>query len=154
VGVVSALQAGHRRRLADRILTRDSTAMSTALISIHADSCDYINDMATGFKIAGSAYTDSFVVHLRMLYRRSTEMSYHAIPSRPIWLIIRHFVASRPVCRPSSSRCRLHEPGFADAYAATSIGCWGITDGIWCFLDQIRAASPTRAAVRHSSDGG
>ncbi|MBN1429354.1 MAG: N-acetylmuramoyl-L-alanine amidase [Anaerolineae bacterium] len=28
-----------------------------AVVSIHADSCDYINDLATGFKIAGFAYS-------------------------------------------------------------------------------------------------
>lgn len=28
---------------------------ASALISIHADSCDYINDLATGFKVAGAA---------------------------------------------------------------------------------------------------
>jgi N-acetylmuramoyl-L-alanine amidase len=28
---------------------------AAALVSIHADSCDYINDVATGFKVAGAA---------------------------------------------------------------------------------------------------
>ncbi|VAW37562.1 hypothetical protein MNBD_CHLOROFLEXI01-2056, partial [hydrothermal vent metagenome] len=31
----------------------------TAVVSIHADSCVYINETATGYKVAASSYTDS-----------------------------------------------------------------------------------------------
>ncbi len=54
-----------------------------ALISIHNDSCDYINDQATGFKVA-AAYSSAFPEKAERLracmvdrYARTTNMGYH-----------------------------------------------------------------------------
>jgi N-acetylmuramoyl-L-alanine amidase len=51
----------------------------TALISIHADSCDYINEQATGYKIAGSAFSDSSLLQSCMenSYETATQLPYH-----------------------------------------------------------------------------
>ncbi|MBM3144792.1 MAG: N-acetylmuramoyl-L-alanine amidase [Chloroflexi bacterium] len=54
-----------------------------ALISIHADSCTYINDAATGFKVAESRYnprperTARMVACLRNRYAKATGLSEH-----------------------------------------------------------------------------
>ena len=54
-----------------------------ALISIHADSCTYINDVATGFKVAESRYnprperTARMVACLRNRYAKATGLSEH-----------------------------------------------------------------------------
>jgi len=52
----------------------------TALVSIHADSCEYVNDVATGFKVAGSAFTDSSLLSscIEDAYRTATQLPYHA----------------------------------------------------------------------------
>ena len=52
---------------------------ATALVSIHVDSCDYINDIATGFKIAGSPYTDSsdLSICIQQMYGNFTQLPYH-----------------------------------------------------------------------------
>jgi N-acetylmuramoyl-L-alanine amidase len=52
---------------------------ATALISIHVDSCDYINELATGFKIAGSPYTDSsqLSICMQQAYANATALPYH-----------------------------------------------------------------------------
>lgn len=52
----------------------------TALISIHADSCEYFSDTASGFKIAGSMYSDSSVLMscLEETYGTATQLPYHA----------------------------------------------------------------------------
>lgn len=52
----------------------------TALVSIHADSCDYFNDLATGFKISGSPLTDSSQLSICMEneYQAATQLPYHA----------------------------------------------------------------------------
>jgi len=52
----------------------------TALISIHADSCDYFNELATGFKISGSPHTDSSQLSICMEneYQAATRLPYHA----------------------------------------------------------------------------
>ena len=55
-----------------------------ALVSIHADSCEYINDQATGFKVAGSsagtAPQDSqhLVACLVSRYQTDTSLPFHA----------------------------------------------------------------------------
>ena len=52
---------------------------ATALISIHIDSCDYINDLATGYKLSGSNYTDSteLSVCVQEAYGNATQLEYH-----------------------------------------------------------------------------
>ena len=55
-----------------------------ALVSIHADSCNYINDLATGYKIAASVNnprpekTARLLACLRDRYAESTNMEFHA----------------------------------------------------------------------------
>jgi len=55
-----------------------------ALVSIHNDSCDYVNDEATGFKVAAaasSAYPEKaerLAACLTDRYGKTTGMSYHA----------------------------------------------------------------------------
>ncbi|MEM7113255.1 MAG: N-acetylmuramoyl-L-alanine amidase [Chloroflexota bacterium] len=52
----------------------------TAVVSLHADSCEYINEEATGFKIAGSAFTDSsgLSICVEQAYADATKLPYHA----------------------------------------------------------------------------
>ena len=54
--------------------------VGTALISLHADSCLYYNDQATGFKIAGSSFTDSGALSICVedAYRTATQLPYQA----------------------------------------------------------------------------
>jgi N-acetylmuramoyl-L-alanine amidase len=55
-----------------------------ALVSIHADSCDYVNDQATGFKVAAAmstTYPETAVRLtncLRERYAQATGLTYHA----------------------------------------------------------------------------
>jgi N-acetylmuramoyl-L-alanine amidase len=55
-----------------------------ALVSIHADSCEYINDSATGYKVAAALSTtnaaraERLTACLRDRYESSTLMGYHA----------------------------------------------------------------------------
>lgn len=55
----------------------------TALISIHADSCQYINDLATGFKVASALSTKSIENATRLVsclsdrYKAVTGLTYH-----------------------------------------------------------------------------
>ena len=56
---------------------------AAALVSIHNDSCDYINDQATGFKIAGAVssrdpnLTGRLTACLRDRYQRITGLPFH-----------------------------------------------------------------------------
>lgn len=57
---------------------------SLALVSIHADSCDYINDMATGYKVSaakGSTQPEKaarLTACLRTRYSQATNLPFHA----------------------------------------------------------------------------
>ena len=56
---------------------------SAAMISLHADSCSYVNDMATGFKIAGTSLssrterTARLASCIRNRYASATDLSEH-----------------------------------------------------------------------------
>jgi len=52
---------------------------ATALVSVHIDSCDYVNDLATGYKISGSPYTDStdLSICMQQAYGEATNLAYH-----------------------------------------------------------------------------
>ncbi len=60
--------------------TRLATYQADALISIHADSCDAINELATGFKIASTSFNDSSILEQCVLqqYYLTTGLAYHA----------------------------------------------------------------------------
>ncbi len=55
-----------------------------ALVSIHADSCEYINDQATGFKVAAALSTTNtekatrLTACIRSRYTAATGLSFHA----------------------------------------------------------------------------
>ena len=71
---------GIRTMILDEFDSRLDGFSGTALISIHADSCEYVNDFATGFKIAGSAFADSSLLSSCMenTYQTATQLPYHA----------------------------------------------------------------------------
>lgn len=56
---------------------------AVALVSIHNDSCNYINDQATGFKVAGASVsprpekTERLVACLTDRYQRATGLTFH-----------------------------------------------------------------------------
>jgi N-acetylmuramoyl-L-alanine amidase len=127
---------------------------ATGLISIHADSCDYINDLATGFKIAGSSFTDSSLLSIcvEAQYRRETQMNYHANTITPH---MTDYHAFRKIAQGVPGI--IIEVGFMnlDRQILTTqadLLAQAITDGILCYVDQVRgdveiAASPALRAT-------
>ncbi len=79
--VVAGLrERGIRTDLLDEFDPRLIDYSATALVSIHADSCDYFNEEATGYKVADSFYTDSTVLMqcIEEVYGSTTQLPYHA----------------------------------------------------------------------------
>lgn len=74
------LARGIRAEILEEFDAKLTGYSATALISIHADSCQYVNDLATGFKISGSSFTDSSKLSICMenAYAAATQLSYHA----------------------------------------------------------------------------
>jgi N-acetylmuramoyl-L-alanine amidase len=141
VRVVSALQT---QGIAADMLTefdpRLDGYIATALVSIHADSCDYFNEQATGFKIAGSSFTDSSALSICVedAYRQATQLAYHAntiTPDMTDYQAFRRISTGVPAI--------IIEVGFLNLDRALLTEqpdrvAGAITDGIWCYIDRVR----------------
>ena len=113
---------------------------ATALISVHVDSCDNINDLATGFKIAGSPYTDSsdLSICMQQAYADSTSLPYHANSITPH---MANYHAFRKLGM--GTPALIIEVGFLylDREILTEgsdMIVEGLLEGIQCYLDQTR----------------
>jgi N-acetylmuramoyl-L-alanine amidase len=77
-------QDGYQVDLLREYDTRLNGYRALAIVSIHNDSCDYINDEATGFKVAAALNTNDLNRANRLTaclvdrYQRVTEMNFHA----------------------------------------------------------------------------
>ena len=158
VRVVSALQT---RGVAADLLTefdpRLDGYIGTALVSIHADSCDNINELATGFKIAGSSFTDSSALSICIeeSYRQATQLSYHAntiTRDMTDYQAFRRISAGIPAIILEVGFMYLDRPLLTEQPDRVA---GGITDGLWCYLDQIRGGvSYAPPAAGPPGDGG
>lgn len=72
-------ESGIRVDSLDEFDPRLDSYFATALMSVHVDSCDFVNDLATGFKISGSPYTDSsqLSICVQQAYAGATNLPYH-----------------------------------------------------------------------------
>jgi N-acetylmuramoyl-L-alanine amidase len=83
--VASFLRAeGYVVDILDEFDARLKGYRALALVSIHADSCTYINDLATGFKVARALESrvpeteDELVACLTARYKQATGLRFHA----------------------------------------------------------------------------
>lgn len=112
----------------------------TALVSIHADSCVYYNEFATGYKIAGSSYTDSTALEscVEQVYAEVTGLPYHANTITPHMTNYHAFRTIAP-----GTPAIIVETGFMNLdrqilTVQADVPARGITNGILCYLDQKR----------------
>jgi N-acetylmuramoyl-L-alanine amidase len=77
-------QAGYEVDLLREFDSRLNGYRALAIVSIHNDSCEYINDQATGFKVAAALNTSDVNRATRLTaclvdrYERTTGMTFHA----------------------------------------------------------------------------
>lgn len=110
---------------------------ATALISVHADSCEYYNDLATGFKIAGSSLTDSNTLEqcVEQAYATVTKLPYHANTITPHMTDYHAFRLVAP-----GMPAIIIETGFLNRdrdllTTEIDVPAAGIANGIICFLE-------------------
>ncbi len=76
--------AGYQVDLLNEFDTRLNGYRAVVLVSIHNDSCEYVNDEATGFKVASSLDTHDVNRAQRLTaclvnrYQQTTDLTYHA----------------------------------------------------------------------------
>lgn len=120
-----------------------------ALISIHADSCEYINDQATGFKVSPTISTkypeqaSRFTTCLRSRYTDATGMKFH---SGSVTADMTNYHAFNEIN--NETPAAIIETGFMnlDREILTQnqdIVANGITSGILCFIKN-EDVSPTQ----------
>ena len=80
----SLVAQGYQVDLLNEFDTRLNGYRAVALVSIHNDSCEYVNDEATGYKVAASLETRDVNRAQRLIgclidrYHQSTGMTFHA----------------------------------------------------------------------------
>lgn len=113
---------------------------SAAFVSIHADSCTYINDLATGFKVARAENSavpqeeDRFVDCIKTRYQAATGLKFNASTITVNMTDYHAFRAMNP-----QTPAVIIETGFMNLDRATLVNradavAKGIADGILCFL--------------------
>lgn len=139
--VVSALQGyGIRTELLNEFDDKLYGFSGTALISIHADSCEYYHDDATGYKIAGSYMTDSTLLLdcMNKAYGEGTQLPFHA-NTMTVDMTDYHAFQEIGIGTPAV----ILETGFMNldrelltTDSATPAGA--ITEGILCYINAVR----------------
>ncbi len=119
---------------------RLSTYGGTAVISIHADSCVFVNSLATGYKVAPSSRTESSQLQgcVEAAYTQATQLPYHANTITPH---MTDYHAFRTL--PDGVPAIIIEIGFMNLDRAllttnADIPAAGILSGIHCYLDSIQ----------------
>jgi N-acetylmuramoyl-L-alanine amidase len=111
---------------------------ATALVSIHVDSCEFVNELATGYKISGSPYTDSssLSICIQQAYGQATELPYHPHSITP-------HMAEYHAFRKLGDRTPaiIIEVGFLNLdreilTVGSDLVVEGLTDGILCYLEE------------------
>jgi N-acetylmuramoyl-L-alanine amidase len=122
---------------------------ATALISIHADSCDFINSEATGFKVAAALSNPNpdaatrLTACLRSRYAAATGLSLH---STSVTRDMTDYHAFNEIDK--STVAAIIETGFLNAdrgllTQTPELAVKGIVDGIVCYLEGEPIMTPT-----------
>lgn len=133
-------QQGFEVDILDEFDNRLNGYRAEALVSIHADSCVYINDLATGFKVTGSLEslippeTERLVACLTDRYGRRTGMFFHA---NSITYDMTYYHAYREIA--PETPAAIIELGFMnlDRDILTNhpdVVALGVTEGILCYV--------------------
>ena len=134
-------QKGFQVDLLREFDTRLNGYRALAIISIHNDSCEYINDEATGYKVAAALNTNDVNRTNRLTaclvdrYERATKLTFH---SGSITADMREYHAFREI--DPSTVAAIIETGFLNLDREiltknTEGVAAGIVDGILCFTN-------------------
>ena len=134
-------QKGYQVDLLREYDTRLNGYRALAIVSIHNDSCDYINDEATGFKVAAALNTNDLNRANRLTaclvnrYERDTHLTFHAGSITPD---MREYHAFREI--DPSTVAAIIETGFLNLDREiltknTDTVAAGVVDGILCFAN-------------------
>ena len=133
------IEAGYQVDLLKEFDTRLNGYRALAIVSIHNDSCEYVNDQATGFKVAAALNTHDLNRANRLTaclvdrYQKATALAFHA---GSITGDMREYHAFREI--DPSTIAAIIETGFLNLdreilTTETDRVAAGVVDGILCF---------------------
>lgn len=134
-------QQGYQVDLLREFDSRLNGYRALAIVSIHNDSCEYINDQATGFKVAAALNTNDLNRANRLTaclvdrYQQLTDMTFHA---GSITGDMREYHAFREI--DPSTVAAIIETGFLNLdrellTRRTDLVAAGVVEGILCFAN-------------------
>ena len=134
-------EAGYQVDLLREFDTRLNGYRALAIVSIHNDSCEYVNDQATGFKVAAALNTydinraNRLTACLVDRYQKTTALTFHA---GSITGDMREYHAFREI--DPSTVAAIIETGFLNLdreilTRETNRVAAGVVDGILCFAN-------------------
>lgn len=137
----SLVAKGFQVDLLNEFDTRLNGYRAVALVSIHNDSCEYVNDEATGFKVASSMDTRDINRAQRLTacltdrYKAATGLTFH---SGSITADMREYHAFSEI--DPNTITAIIETGFMNLdqeilTQKTDLVAKGVTDGILCFVN-------------------
>jgi N-acetylmuramoyl-L-alanine amidase len=134
-------QLGYEVDLLREFDTRLNGYRALAIVSIHNDSCEYVNDQATGFKVAAALNTNDLNRANRLTaclvdrYQKATDLTFHA---GSITSDMREYHAFREI--DPNTVAAIIETGFLNLdreilTKQTNRVAAGVVDGILCFAN-------------------
>ena len=134
-------QKGYQVDLLREYDSRLNGYRALAIVSIHNDSCEYINDQATGFKVAAALNTHDVNRANRLTaclvdrYQRTTQMNFHA---GSITGDMREYHSFREI--DTSTVAAIIETGFLNLdreilTKQTDLVAQGVVEGVLCFAN-------------------
>ncbi|MFN2136937.1 MAG: N-acetylmuramoyl-L-alanine amidase [Candidatus Promineifilaceae bacterium] len=139
--VVEDLQAqGIRATLLEEFDDRLIGYSGTAVISIHADSCQFYSEDATGYKISGSQLTDSTLLQncVNEAYSTATKLPYHAntiTPDMDDYHAFREINLGTPAVIIEAGFMYMDRELLTTGYETPA---QAITDGLMCYVNAVR----------------
>jgi len=145
----SLVAKGYQVDLLNEFDTRLNGYRAVALVSIHNDSCEYINEAATGFKVAASLETrdinraQRLTACLTIRYQSLTGLFFHANSITPDMTENHAFAEIDP-----NTITAIIETGFLNLdreilTEQTDLVAEGVTQGILCFINNESVLPPS-----------
>jgi N-acetylmuramoyl-L-alanine amidase len=137
---INLMDAGYDVDLLQEFDTRLNGFQALALVSIHNDSCEYVNDQATGFKVAAAVSSvfpekaTRLTACMTQRYQAATGLPFH---NNTVTMDMTDYHAFREIN--GSTTSAIIETGFLNLDREiltnqTDKVAQGVTDGILCFV--------------------
>lgn len=138
----SLTELGYKVDLLEEFDTRLNGYLGAVVISIHLDSCEYINDLATGFKVAGALSNQDVAANQRLTaclsqrYGEITGLPYHAGSVTDDMTYYHAFDEIAPETNAAIIEAGFMNQDFQFITGETERIAEGIVAGILCFLNE------------------